>query len=69
LLHPICNLRVATLLRKLWDGIRFDSSPEPAAVSVMLIGVTCIVITVGIALAFGRRRNAFSPLRAGARSE
>jgi putative spermidine/putrescine transport system permease protein len=53
----LSNLRVTTLPRKLWDGIRFDSSPEPAAVSAMLLGTTCVVIFIGMAVVLGRRKN------------
>lgn len=54
----LSDLSVKTLPRKLWEGIRFNTSPESAAVSVMLLGVTCIVIVVGIATVLGRQRGA-----------
>lgn len=54
----LSNLRVTTLPRKLWDGIRFDSSPEPAAVSVVLLGVTCAVVVVGMVVGLRRQKNA-----------
>jgi putative spermidine/putrescine transport system permease protein len=54
----LSNLSVKTLPRKLWEGIRFNTSPESAAVSAMLLCFTCLVITVGIAAVFGRRRGA-----------
>jgi putative spermidine/putrescine transport system permease protein len=60
----LSNLRVTTLPRKLWDGIRFDSSPEPAAVSVVLLGVTCAVVVVGMVVVLGRRKNALLPVQA-----
>jgi len=53
----LSNLEVKTLPRKLWEGIRFNTSPESAAVSAMLLCVTCLVITIGIAAVFGRRRG------------
>lgn len=59
----LSNLRVTTLPRKLWDGIRFDSSPEPAAVSAMLLGITCVVIVIGMAVVLGRRKSAVLPLQ------
>ena len=59
----LSNLRVTTLPRKLWEGIRFDSSPEPAAVSVVLLGVTCIVVVVGMLVVLGRRRSALLPVK------
>jgi putative spermidine/putrescine transport system permease protein len=60
----LSNLRVTTLPRKLWDGIRFDSSPEPAAVSVVLLGVTCAVVVVGMVVVLRRRKNALLPVQA-----
>jgi putative spermidine/putrescine transport system permease protein len=54
----LSNLNVKTLPRKLWEGIRFDSSPESAAVSVVLLGVTCAVVVVGMMVVLGRRKNA-----------
>jgi len=60
----LSNLSVKTLPRKLWEGIRFNTSPESAAVSVMLLGLTCIVVIAGIAIVFGRRKNALLKLQA-----
>ncbi|MGV0908566.1 ABC transporter permease subunit [Martelella sp. FOR1707] len=57
----LSNLRVKTLPRKLWEGIRFNTSPESAAVSAMLLTVTCLVIAVGICVLLWRRRNASMP--------
>jgi len=54
----LSNLSVTTLPRKLWEGIRFNSSPEPAAVSVIMLGITCVVIIVGMAFILGHQRNA-----------
>lgn len=54
----LSNLSVKTLPRKLWEGIRFNTSPEAAAVSAMLLCVTCLVILAGIAAVFGRQRGA-----------
>ncbi|KQU85467.1 hypothetical protein ASD00_32805 [Ensifer sp. Root31] len=53
----LSNLEVKTLPRKLWEGIRFNTSPESAAVSAMLLCVTFLAITIGIAAVFGRRRG------------
>ena len=58
----LSNLNVVTLPRKLWEGIRFDSSPEPAAVSVVLLAVTCVGIASGIAVVFSRKKKAALPL-------
>ncbi len=58
----LSNLSVVTLPRKLWEGIRFDSSPEPAAVSVVLLAVTCVGIAAGIAVILGRKKKAVLPL-------
>lgn len=52
----LSDLSVKTLPRKLWEGIRFNTSPESAAVSAILLGVTCLVIVVGMAVVLGRRR-------------
>ena len=53
----LSDLSVKTLPRKLWEGIRFNTSPESAAVSAMLLGVTCLVVIVGMVVVLGRRRN------------
>ena len=60
----LSNLNVKTLPRKLWEGIRFNSSPEPAAVSVVLLGVTCAVVIVGMVVVLGRQKNALLPVEA-----
>ncbi|MGV2184066.1 ABC transporter permease subunit [Rhizobium rhizogenes] len=52
----LSDLSVKTLPRKLWEGIRFNTSPESAAVSAILLGVTCIVIIAGMAVVLGRRK-------------
>ena len=62
----LSGLSVKTLPRKLWEGIRFNTSPESAAVSVMLLGVTCVVVIVGMAVVLGRRKNALLKLQARA---
>lgn len=59
----LSDLSVKTLPRKLWEGIRFNTSPESAAVSVMLLGVTCVVVITGMAFVLGRRKNALLILR------
>jgi len=53
----LSNLSVKTLPRKLWEGIRFNTSPESAAVSAMLLTVTCIIILVGIVIILRRARK------------
>jgi putative spermidine/putrescine transport system permease protein len=53
----LSDLSVKTLPRKLWEGIRFNTSPESPAVSVTLLGVTCVVIIAGMAVVLGRRRH------------
>lgn len=65
----LSDLSVKTLPRKLWEGIRFNTSPESAAVSAILLGVTCIVIILGMAVVLGRRKasgdgGSIVPLRA-----
>nr|AAZ50428.1 AgtD [Agrobacterium tumefaciens] len=57
----LSDLSVKTLPRKLWEGIRFNTSPESAAVSALLLGVTCTVIMVGMAFILGRRKVAGAP--------
>lgn len=57
----LSNLSVKTLPRKLWEGIRFNTSPESAAVSVVLLGVTCVVVLIGMAIILRRRKNALLP--------
>lgn len=54
----LSDLSVKTLPRKLWEGIRFNTSPESAAVSAVLLGVTGAVILVGIVVVLGRRKVA-----------
>ncbi|WP_198140958.1 ABC transporter permease subunit [Polaromonas sp. JS666] len=60
----LSNLSVKTLPRKLWEGIRFNTSPESAAVSVVLLGVTCAVVVVGMVVVLRRRKNALLPVQA-----
>jgi putative spermidine/putrescine transport system permease protein len=57
----LSDLSVKTLPRKLWEGIRFNTSPESAAVSALLLGVTCTVIIVGMAFVLGRKRVGGGP--------
>jgi len=52
----LSDLSVKTLPRKLWEGIRFNTSPESAAVSVMLLSVTCVVVVAGMAVVLGRKK-------------
>ncbi len=59
----LSNLSVKTLPRKLWEGIRFNTSPESAAVSVVLLGVTCAVVVIGMVVVLGRRKNALLPVQ------
>lgn len=53
----LSDLSVKTLPRKLWEGIRFNTSPESAAVSAVLLGMTCTVILIGVVVILGRRRS------------
>ncbi|KRS17255.1 ABC transporter permease subunit [Roseovarius indicus] len=53
----LSNLSVKTLPRMLWEGIRFNTSPESAAVSAMLLTATCLVILVGILVILGRSKR------------
>lgn len=53
----LSNLSVRTLPRMLWEGIRFNSSPEPAAVSVMLLALTCVVAFIGMTFFYNRNKN------------
>lgn len=59
----LSNLSVKTLPRKLWEGIRFNTSPEAAAVSVVLLAVTCAMVVVGMVVVLGRRKNALLPVQ------
>ena len=54
----LSDLAVKTLPRKLWEGIRFNTSPESAAVSALLLGVTCAVIVIGAMIVWQRRGSA-----------
>jgi putative spermidine/putrescine transport system permease protein len=60
----LSNLSVKTLPRMLWEGIRFNTSPESAAVSVVLLGVTCALVVVGMVVVLRRRKNALLPVQA-----
>jgi putative spermidine/putrescine transport system permease protein len=53
----LSDLSVKTLPRKLWEGIRFNTSPESAAVSAMLLGVTLLVVIAGMAFVLLRRQR------------
>ncbi|RZS76818.1 putative spermidine/putrescine transport system permease protein [Phyllobacterium myrsinacearum] len=57
----LSDLSVKTLPRKLWEGIRFNTSPESAAVSAVLLGITCTVIIAGIAVGLWRKKVAGGP--------
>ncbi|QCJ01028.1 ABC transporter permease subunit [Agrobacterium larrymoorei] len=61
----LSDLSVKTLPRKLWEGIRFNTSPESAAVSAVLLGVTCAFIVVGIVVMLWRKRVAGAPTMIG----
>lgn len=54
----LSNLSVKTVPRKLWEGIHFNTSPESAAVSVVLLGVTCFFVAIGMLVILGRRKKA-----------
>jgi len=53
----LSDLSVKTLPRKLWEGIRFNTSPESAAVSAMLLGVTLLVVIAGMVFVLLRRQR------------
>jgi putative spermidine/putrescine transport system permease protein len=54
----LSDLAVKTLPRRLWEGIRFNTSPEAAAVSALLLVFTCVVVALAwAAIALGRRRG------------
>ena len=53
----LSNLSVKTLPRMLWEAIRFNLSPESGAVSVVLLGVTCAVVVVGMVVVLRRRKK------------
>jgi len=57
----LSDLSVKTLPRKLWEGIRFNTSPESAAVSAVLLGVTCTVIIAGMVVVLWRKRVVGGP--------
>ncbi|MGV9801964.1 ABC transporter permease subunit [Mycobacterium sp. NPDC003449] len=53
----LSGLRVTTLPRLLWDGIRFGTSPDVAAVSALLLLLTCITVAlIGVLLAWRQRQ-------------
>jgi len=52
----LSDLQVTTLPKKLWEGIRFNTSPESAAVSAILLGVTCAVVVASVVVVLWRRR-------------
>jgi putative spermidine/putrescine transport system permease protein len=52
----LSDLSVKTLPRKLWEGIRFNTSPESAAVSALLLGMTFTVIVVAMSVIVWRRK-------------
>ncbi len=53
----LSGLRVSTLPRLLWDGIRFGTSPDVAAVSALLLLVTCVVVGLSGVLLGWRQRQ------------
>ncbi len=59
----LSNLSVKTLPRKLWEGIRFNTSPESGAVSVVLLSVTCVVVVIGMVVVLRRRKKALRIIR------
>ncbi|QIZ37179.1 ABC transporter permease subunit [Saccharopolyspora sp. ASAGF58] len=57
----LSGLHVSTLPRLLWDGIRFGTSPDVAAVSALLLLLTCIIIgLIGVLLAWRQRQQSLS---------
>lgn len=54
----LSGIRVTTLPRLLWDGIRFGTSPDIAAVSSLLLMLTCVTIgLIGVLLAWRQRQQ------------
>jgi putative spermidine/putrescine transport system permease protein len=54
----LSGIRVTTLPRLLWDGIRFGTSPDIAAVSSLLLMLTCLTIgLIGVLLAWRQRQQ------------
>ena len=59
----LSGIHVTTLPRLLWDGIRFGTSPDVAAVSVLLLVLTCITVgLIGVLLAWRQRQQSRSDL-------
>jgi putative spermidine/putrescine transport system permease protein len=53
----LSGLRVSTLPRLLWDGVRFGTTPAVAVVSVLLLVITCmIVVMIGLLLRWRQRQ-------------
>lgn len=53
----LSGLRVSTLPRLLWDGVRFGTTPEVAVVSVLLLVLTCVVVSLIGVLLWWRKRQ------------
>ena len=55
----LSNVNVVTLARQMWEGIQFNTSPEIAAVSTILIAFAVVIVVVAFVI-FSRladRRN------------
>lgn len=60
----LSGLHTTTLPRLLWNGIRFGTSPDVAAVSVLLLLLTCIIVgLVGALLAWRQRQQSRTDLQ------
>ena len=57
----LSGIYVTTLPRRMWEGIRFNTSPEIAAVSTLLLLLTGLVI-LGAVLLFNRRGSSAGDL-------
>ena len=54
----LSGLHTTTLPRLLWDGIRFGTSPDVAAVSALLLLLTCVSVgLIGALLAWRQRQQ------------
>jgi putative spermidine/putrescine transport system permease protein len=63
----LSNVNVVTLARQMWEGLRFNTSPEIAAVSTVLVAIAVVIVVVSFAV-FSRlsdRRNLVEVLARG----
>jgi putative spermidine/putrescine transport system permease protein len=61
----LSDLAVKTLPRRLWEGIRFNTSPEAAAVSALLLAFTAVLLVLAWAAIAANRRRGGPPLLGG----